>query len=429
MGYDWHATFRIREEQEAVALIRGQGNFRHVRDLYGRLKLLAQVQALAPPPRWAKERTHYREIVHQAQGTTLYTRELISPEQRLLRRLGILWPRLDTDALEILPPGSFCLQFQFTLEEPFVSKDDAPFYPHDNPLRKEWAFKVPMTGGSGWKGNLRAAMRWKNNGQEDDDLRLLFGPPRPEGTVPEDYFRAGRLRFYPTYFDALELEILNPHDRKSGSGRDPFNLECVPDGGQGVFSLLYVPFDRAGWPWGEYKTEVACHLKQVSRGLQAMLRTLGFSAKRTSGFGLAAEVVKGVNGKGGGRLIIHADTFREQEPEIETASPVQTGPPPPPDGVDEFIVDGEFPILMKSKEVAAQPWGNSKKRRYKRARDAYLAWKAALGAWEQQAKEAGAGKLAEFQAGPPLQTLRFDSFTALVSVADGAARRLEVKHE
>jgi hypothetical protein len=428
MSYDWHATFRISEEREADALIRGQGDFRQVRDVYGRLKLLSQVQALSPPPRWAKERTHYREIVHQAQGAAPYTRDLITLEQRRLHRLGILRPRLDADVLEMLPPGSFCLQFQFTLEEPFVSKDDASFYPHDNPLRKEWAFKVPMLGGSGWKGNLRAAMRWQNNGQESDDLRLLFGPPRPEGTVPEGYFRAGRLRLYPTYFDALELEMLNPHDRATGSGKDPFNLECVPTDGHGVFSLLYVPFDRAGWSWGEYRAEVGRHLKQVTRGLQTMFRTLGFSAKRTSGFGLAAEEVKSADRRRTGELIIHADVFREQETEIQPASPAQAGPPPRPDGVDEFMENGEFPILMRSKEVSAQPWGNSKKRRYKRVRDAYLAWKTTLEDWEQQtqrteAEKPGGPKL------PPLQPLAFASFAELVSVASNAARRLEVSHE
>lgn len=432
MSYDWHATFRISEEQKADALTRGQDDFRQVRDLYARLRLLSQIQALTSRrnSRWAKKRKHYKEIVHQAQGTAPYTRDLIGPEQHRLRRLGILWPRLDADVLEMLPPGSFYLQFQFTLEEPFVSKDDAPFYPHDNPLRKEWAFKVPMVGGSGWKGNLRAAMRWKNDGQESDDLRLLFGPPRPEGTVPEGYFRAGRLRFYPTYFDALELEMLNPHDRKSGSGLDPFNLECVPTGGQGVFSLLYVPFDRAGLPWEEYGAEVGSHLKQVTRGLQVMFRTLGFSAKRTSGFGLAAEAVDGPYGKGKGRLIIHADLFREQEVETEAEGilPVQTGPPSPPDGVDEFIENGEFPILMRSKEVAAQPWGNSKKRRYKRVRDVYLAWKAALEAWEQQTQRAEVEKPGGPKP-PPLQPLAFASFAELVSVASNAARRLEVSHE
>ncbi len=241
MSYDWYATFQISAEGEADALIRREGIFSEVRDRYGQLRLLSQAQALSPLPNWAKERTHYRGIVHQAGSPSTYTRELIVPEQHRLRRMGILWPCLDASVLQTLPVGSFGLQFRFTLEEPFVSKDDAPFYPHDNPLRKEWAFKVPMIGGSGWKGNLRAAMRWQNEGQEGKDFRLLFGPPRPEGAVPDGYFRAGRLRFYPTYFDALELEMLDPHDRESGSGRDPFNLECVPAGAHGVFSLLYVP--------------------------------------------------------------------------------------------------------------------------------------------------------------------------------------------
>ena len=428
MSYDWYATFRISAEEDADALIRREGVFSEVRDCYGQLRLLSQVQALVPPPTWARERKHYRKMVHRARGTPPYTGELIISEQRRLHRLGMLWPRLDTSVLEMLPPGSFGLQFRFSLEEPFVSKDDAPFYPHDNPLRKEWAFKVPMVGGSGWKGNLRAAMRWQNEGQEDDDFRLLFGPPRPEGAVPDGYFRAGRLRFYPTYFDALELEMLNPHDRESGSGRDPFNLECVPIGGQGVFSLLYVPFDRAGLPWDDYRDEVGCHLERATRGLQAMFRTIGFSAKRTSGFGLAAEVVEGAEARGQGMLIIHAEAFREESPEVGPVSSVQAGPPPRPEGLEEFMVDGELPIMGKH-ELKDQPWGKKKVSRYKRVRNAYLEWKAALEAWEQQAKEAEPEESTESQALPPLRPLAFTSLTELVSVADEAARLLEVNHE
>ena len=430
MSYDWHATFQVSNERDAEALRKGEDAFREVRDLYARLRLLSQVQALASlsDSDWVKKRRDYRKIVHPApRGRAPYA-GLIAAEQRRLRRLGMLWPRLDADVLETLPMGSFGLQFRFTLEEPFVSKDDAPFYPHDNPLRKEWAFKVPMIGGSGWKGNLRAAMRWLNDGEENDDFNLLFGPPRPEGTVPEGYFRAGRLRCYPTYFDALDLEMLNPHDRESGSGRDPFNLECVPADGHGVFSLLYIPFDRTGLPWQEYKAEVGRHLKQIARGVQAMFRILGFSAKRTSGFGLAAEVVEGVEGRGKGVLMIHAKAFRGEEPEAESASPVQTGPPLRPEGLEEFMVNGEFPVMGK-RELKEMRWASKKVTRYKRVRDAYLEWKAALEAWEQQGKEAEPKEPTESQAPLPLRPLTFASFAELVSVADEAARLLEVSHE
>jgi hypothetical protein len=186
MSYDWYATFRIGGEEEADALIRREGAFSEVRDRYGQLRLLSQVQALTslPDSDWAKERKHYRKIAHPERGTAPFTGELIASERKRLHRLGILSPRLDATVLQMLPLGSFGIQFRFILEEPFISKDDALFYPHDNPLRKEWAFKVPMIGGSGWKGNLRSARRWLNDGQENDDFCLLFGPVACGSTPP-----------------------------------------------------------------------------------------------------------------------------------------------------------------------------------------------------------------------------------------------------
>lgn len=429
MRYDWHAAFRIGGEADADALTRRKDAFSEVQDPYAQLRLLSQVQALDSLAgfQWVKERSHYRAIVHRVRGKAPYTADLIVPQQQRLERLGLLWPRLYCGVLQMLLQGSFSLQFRFTLEEPVVSKDDAPFYPHENPLRKEWVFKVPMIAGSGWKGSLRSAMHWLNDGQENDDLRLLFGPPRPEGTVPDGYFRAGRLLFYPTYFDALELEMLNPHNRESGGGRDPFNLECVPAGGHGVFSLLYVPFDCAGLSWDEYRAEVGRHLVQVARSLQAMFRSLGFSAKRTSGFGLAAEAVEAVEGQGKGTLTIHAQVFRDKQPGVSTAPPVWAGPPPRPDGIEEFMENGEFPSLGKG-ELRDRSWASKRVSRYKKVRDAYLQWQAALQASEQQAKGSGPEKPTEPQA-TSLRPLTFASFTELVLVADGAARLLEAAHE
>ena len=60
--------------------------------------------------------------------------------------------------LSILPKGSWDLQLTFTLRKPYLSRDDMDFYILDNPVKKEWVFKVPYVAPSQWKGALRAAM-------------------------------------------------------------------------------------------------------------------------------------------------------------------------------------------------------------------------------------------------------------------------------
>jgi CRISPR-associated protein Cmr2 len=89
--------------------------------------------------------------------------------------------------------------------------------------------------------------------------------------------------------------VINPHDRKTGTGKTgPILLECVPANATGEFVLLYVPF-------GSVKLdEVAADLKLVSEGIQAMLTVYGFGAKTSSGFGIAD-----IQGKG--ELAIRAD--------------------------------------------------------------------------------------------------------------------------
>jgi len=58
--------------------------------------------------------------------------------------------------------------------------------------------------------------------------------------------RQGRLFFFPTFFDKIGLEIINPHDRERRVGKNPILFECVPAGATGTFRLLYVPYDFPG---------------------------------------------------------------------------------------------------------------------------------------------------------------------------------------
>lgn len=192
--------------------------------------------------------------------------------------------------LKHLPKGSFAIQFEFKLKKPYISKDDEPLYIIDNPVRKERVFKVPMVSASSWKGALRSAVRvirehdsWEDE-RSDALMARLFG--NIKGEQEHRNIRAGRLYFYPTFFDKIGLEVINPHERKTGVGTQPIYIETVPAGATGTFSLLYVPLDCS-----DDSDKVIEEAKEdapiVAEGIKKMLTELGFGAKTSSGFGVA----------------------------------------------------------------------------------------------------------------------------------------------
>ncbi|HXH13904.1 MAG TPA: RAMP superfamily CRISPR-associated protein [Alphaproteobacteria bacterium] len=96
-----------------------------------------------------------------------------------------------------------------------------------NPVKKEKVFRVPSIAASTWKGNLREALRLAHDWHDESaQMRKLFGSERGA----DDDFHAGRLSFFPTYFDCLDLEVLNPHSRRTGAGTLPIYLilSCSP---------------------------------------------------------------------------------------------------------------------------------------------------------------------------------------------------------
>jgi CRISPR-associated protein Cmr2 len=199
------------------------------------------------------------------------------------------WERPTVD-LTPLPPFSWFLQFTFTLAKPYISKDDNPFYIIDNPIVRDKVFHLPIVRSTSWKGNLYSAL-WQlgHDRQDDDRMQRLFGEIRGE-----EGGQAGRLFFYPTFFTKTSLEIINPHDRKHRVGKNPILFESVPAGTSGTFSLLYVPFDLIGADEAEIRRQALEDLQLVAEGLQAMFLTYGFSAKRTSGYGMAEDkIIKG----------------------------------------------------------------------------------------------------------------------------------------
>lgn len=189
----------------------------------------------------------------------------------------------DISVVKHMPSLSFMLHIPFQLEKPYISQDESDFYILDNPLRKERAFGTPMVAATSWKGALRAAL-WQLGYEDRNEVIIrLMGNPRKG-----DEDKAGRLHFYPTFFDDIGLEIVNPHDRETGTGKDPILMESVPKG-VGTLALLYVPFGPIEQTDDTKRAEVAQDLEVVAHGIRAMLTTYGFGAKTSSGFGMTYE--------------------------------------------------------------------------------------------------------------------------------------------
>ncbi|WP_421658962.1 hypothetical protein [Leptothermofonsia sp. ETS-13] len=193
--------------------------------------------------------------------------------------------------LDRLPRLSFMLRIPFKLRKPYLSKDDRAFHLLDNPVRKDKVFQTPMVASTSWKGALHNAMiqqlvEWWCNIDDKTSrthrkellarrisIARLFGTEKGidiDDRELESYldslgddhlarwyrryirryiassgFFAGRLYFYPTFFDKIGLEVINPHDRKKGTGKNPILIECVPIGATGELVILYVPFWRS----------------------------------------------------------------------------------------------------------------------------------------------------------------------------------------
>ncbi len=208
--------------------------------------------------------------------------------------------RPDID-LALLPSYSFVFQFTFTLAQPYISRDEQDFYIIDNPVRKDKIFKLPYIASTSWKGSLRSAFWREGDKADDEQVRRLFGNQKKvagePGSDDAQDLQAGRLYFYPTFFTVRSLEIINPQDRGLRAGKLPIAFESVPQDADGIFTLLYVPFDPVDLDEAIRRKWAAEDMKRVAKGLKTMFRDQGFGAKTSSGFGLANEDIRQVRGE------------------------------------------------------------------------------------------------------------------------------------
>jgi CRISPR-associated protein Cmr2 len=181
----------------------------------------------------------------------------------------------------------------FQLRAPWFSKDDLPLHVLDNPVHRDHVFGAPFMPASSWKGLLRWAARMKtgllahleandNTLQDWSDTAEvvhLFGNPRDE----TEHFQRGALAFRPTWFDKVGFEVINPHDRAKKAGTQPILYEVVPPGATGTLNVLYAPVPGASEPGVDRQMAILLLFDAV----ESLITEYGFSAKRTSGWGVA----------------------------------------------------------------------------------------------------------------------------------------------
>jgi CRISPR-associated protein Cmr2 len=237
-----------------------------------------------------RQRIQSRDIYVEVASKTF--REVASKTFSLPSALSVLRSP-DFDSAHTGWPASWLgIEVGFELLTPWYSKDDRVFYVMDNPVRKDRVFGMPYMAASSWKGLLRWACRMqaglqkhlrendgKIEGWRDPDWILhLFGNEKGE----EEDFHRGALVFYPTWFDKIGFEVINPHSRERRAGTQPIYYEVVPIGTNGTLSLLYAP-----WPGMKPKAKPGEVIPKLLEAIETLLTTYGISAKRTVGWGTA----------------------------------------------------------------------------------------------------------------------------------------------
>ncbi len=221
-------------------------------------------------------------------------------------------------------PNTFAIKTQFKLTAPYYSSEDDDFYIISNPCIKEHVFKVPMVRGSSWKGALlngaREIIKEDNHNQienlknyfrifgvgddsfrnivdkvDDNDFKLFFmisglaiDVNSDVKNIFEQYKKSkaqkGRAIFYPTYFDKLSLELINPHNRKTKAGTNPIHYEVVPKGSEGNLQIVYIPFDGITKSNDEIKKEAKQDLEFLQKCIKRVAKN-GIGAKTKLGWG------------------------------------------------------------------------------------------------------------------------------------------------
>ncbi len=190
--------------------------------------------------------------------------------------------------LTYLPEGSCLIKVNLRLRSPFFSRDDRPFYPTENVLKRQWAFHVPYLAAAGIKGLLTWAYRMTKQNENFDEIgQSLFGLANDAN---DSASQQGCLYTYPLFWQGnLGHEVINPQNRSTGAGTQPIKYEVVLPKATGdlYFVLAVPPMENDG------KTFMQKHLPSFLQALNFLLQNGGLSAKKTAGWGDVS--IEGVN--------------------------------------------------------------------------------------------------------------------------------------
>lgn len=209
----------------------------------------------------------------------------VSDKSKENKDINSFYPKVED--LQNLPEDSTLLKISFTLRKPYTSKDEGEFHiinKLENPIVRDKFTGLPMVKPSTWKGHLRFAAGKVEEVRKNKIITRLFGPE-----LREDETLKGRLYFFPTFFEEeAERYVITPLKRGTRTpARGPISLEVMKPGKKGEFYLLYVPYPKGKDFKGEQIKE---DLEFLAKALNLMFYTYGFSAKKTSGFGVIKKL-------------------------------------------------------------------------------------------------------------------------------------------
>jgi len=245
----------------------------------------------------SKKRERWRSMdsdeKHELYLKEVFATPLAEEKKRIADRLNdtnfrTFYP--NSEDLHCFPKGSILIKISFTLKKPYTSRDEGEFHIIDgesfeNPIVRARFTRLPIVKPSTWKGHLRfAAGRVEYQKEKKKEImKRLFG-----AESEDEKKLKGRLYFFPTFFEEdPERDVITPLKRDTRTpAKGPIPIEIMKSGSKGEFYLLYVPYPK-GKNFKEKQIED--DLKFLAKALKLMFYTYGFSAKKTSGFGVIEE--------------------------------------------------------------------------------------------------------------------------------------------
>jgi len=326
--------------------------------LQARTRFLTEYNTIPQPPSSDTTASDTESEPNELDATPHWPTQTIPPHLNTAHRTK-------EEVLTHFPRYSARLLLEFKLLTPLITKDDDPFYPFDNPVRKDPIFRVPYLSAASVKHlsdeafqraiqlkngmglgseralaqRLRAAIATK----DDNETALrLFGINDEGSHVQPSSGPVGRLRFSPVWFKDVQFLPINP---KKAEGSAPTQVEAIAPNPQenAVIEIIYFN------PHGINLTNnsvVREDLANLLTALAVLWPVSGLGSKRSDGYG-AIQIEKAT---------LQAVDWSKIEPdENQKENKEGSDIPLPPSYYGEYIDDENQPITEEAFEAKFAP--------------------------------------------------------------------------